>query len=59
MFTCVARGVVAVQLQMNRKNFTGMLTELRIAEQIDPEFCDLQHELGLYHLAVRRLVACL
>ena len=50
----MARGVVAVQLQMNRKNFTGMLTELRIAEQIDPEFCDLQHELGLYHLAVRR-----
>ena len=43
----------ATQLQMNRQNFTGMLHELRTAERIDPDFCDLQHELGLYYLAVR------
>ena len=40
------------QLQMNKGNFTGMLTELRLAREIDPEFCDLDHEFGLYYLAV-------
>jgi hypothetical protein len=41
------------QLQMNRGNFTGMLAELTAARKIDPDFCDLDHEFGLYYLAVR------
>jgi hypothetical protein len=39
-----------LQLRMNQGNFSGMLEHLTIAHRIDPDFCDLSHEFGLYHL---------
>ena len=37
-------------------NWTGMLAEIDISAQIDPEFCDVSFQYGTYYAAVRCLL---